>query len=131
MHLPPARKAHIDRLLLEREAAFAALAQIEQKIHALAQAEFPLPPPAVVPPSMLPPRKKPKAKRPAADPAALPPLPPRCSEFQVAFRIGDAPQQSIVVARALLQSVLQHLPPQLQILDIQPWDTQANCAAER
>lgn len=113
----------INSLLIQREAAFARVHELEQKIDQLLGDNYPFEAPSVALPSAL--KKKP-AKANKAERKAAPFKPRRLNENEVGYRIssqdrGQNTQQELTDLR-LIEALLAETLPDMKILKIETID---------
>lgn len=124
-------KLQLQRLLLQREAAFDHLTKIEASIRDLARTDaFPFPAPAHIPPSSLPPTKQKRSKQQAKTTTiASPPRLRRLRDNEAAYKITfrDHPQTAPVCLTdpAIVQQLLDNRPHLPQVDKVETIDLSA------
>lgn len=117
-------------LLMEREAAYARVSEIEGAINQLLQGEYPFPVPDSVPPSCMK-RKPPKAQRGTKAPRKKPAIKlRRLKETEVAYRYswlenGEEKEATTIESR-LIDTFVKSPPEGVRILKIDTIDIDGN-----
>jgi hypothetical protein len=124
-------KLQLQRLLLQRKAAFDRLATIEASIRDLARTDaFPFPAPAHIPPSTLPPTKQPRSKQKAKTTStSQPPRLRRLRDNEAAYRVTfhGHPQTAPVCLTdpTIVQQLLDNRPHLPQVARVETIDLSA------
>jgi hypothetical protein len=118
----PEELIQINHLLIEREAAFARVHTLEQAIHKLLGAEYPLPaPPAALPSTLH--KKATKAKKnPTPTSAVKGPKARRLADGEVAYRVSwrenGEPRETELTDLRSLEPIIEESLPAIRLLSI-------------